>query len=199
MLKSILATSKSTSGIGWSCSIGLHAALLVGLTFVSWKSFQATDIVFASKKAERTLTVTLSKSEMEDANSDSMQIQVEVRPREVLIDSQRFQHASTSQPIVPSTNSEPRIVNKNLSRRSSQRIPQIDSKASGSIARRSLRRSPSAAQLTHVASVETTLPQFKNNRPPRYPLSAISQKHEGTVLLRIHLAKDGSVSGRRDS
>lgn len=43
-------------------------------------------------------------------------------------------------------------------------------------------------------TVDRPLPELLDNPPPEYPLSAIERRVEGTVLLRVHVGRDGSVA-----
>jgi len=53
---------------------------------------------------------------------------------------------------------------------------------------------PAARRVSPGTAAEVP-PQLRDNRPPDYPLEALRQRLEGTVLLRVYVAADGRVAG----
>jgi len=51
-----------------------------------------------------------------------------------------------------------------------------------------------AAHRTPSGTAPEVPPQLRDNRPPDYPLEALRQRFEGTVLLRVHVAANGRVA-----
>jgi protein TonB len=51
-----------------------------------------------------------------------------------------------------------------------------------------------AARRVSLGTAPQIPPRLRDNRPPDYPLEALRQGLEGTVLLRVHVAADGRVA-----
>ncbi|MCA9216850.1 MAG: energy transducer TonB [Planctomycetales bacterium] len=171
----------------------LHVVAIGALAIVSAGHIDMQTIRFASAKPSA-ITLVLTQAELK-SEQITKEVRVEVQPSEAIINDKRFAPSPTSYDLPDAEELEtPSLTTRTRSVRTRVDSP-IDTITDGTIEfPRHISQPQLSGQVPSTPAVETTLPEFGNNRPPHYPRAAIAQGWEGTVLLRVHLSSDGTVA-----
>lgn len=187
----------TSSGKGWASSALLHLFAFGTLSIIYSGENEPQIVRFASAESSP-ITLVLRQVES-DSDNTATDVRVEIQPLEARIEDRRYVHSSMTDDFeieLPDIETVLQLSDARLVRPlASDGLAQlIDTPIE--LPRRIERHVPMQLN-SRVASLpvaETTLPEFGDNRPPNYPQSAISRGWEGTVLLRVHLSPDGSVT-----
>lgn len=187
----------TTAGKGWISSALFHVLVIGTLALISSGRIEPQIVRFASAKST---PVTLSLTQVESA-ADNVEtaVTVEVQPWEAMIDNKRFVQAST---VVDPEMDQPEVAvdvsvsaaNPVRQTRGDDRPQPADFQTEVPKRTQHLVSPQLSSRVESLPVAETTLPEFGDNRPPHYPRSAISRGWEGTVLLRVHLSAEGTVT-----
>ena len=127
-----------------------------------------------------------------DDEPDESELEILVMPREVQISKQRFVHRLTTEPV--ESIDTPKLDSAKIARRLDSR-KRPAAKPPRDAGRATPPARPTAKPKGHARrTLKLTLPSFKGNRPPMYPLRALRAGWQGTTLLRVRVERDGRVS-----
>jgi len=212
-VSSLFRLAVSHKSIAWGSSAVVHAigALVASATFVSTLSDVRARLPGEITRVE--LRATWIRPERQDQKETSpLEARILITPDRAEIAQQRFSQADTD--VSRPTQTELAMVRRmmtppaHLSRRNPTDGPEHSPTAeippasrpgrrprSIDVATLAVEQPASAGQQASVGAGNQTPPRLLNNRPPTYPMAAVVNHQEGTVLLRVRITAEGDVGG----